>query len=147
MTARIGSPDGADSTAFRCKLCEALEGGTYLDGSGARLRANRVCHSCDWWFTCGVYRMIGDRDYAGRRVVRAGGRHYLTWTTEKDRPKAIGEGSTGPGELRYVLLDDPTSTVIESGSYWMMGSIPADLRDVLPDNARLVEPAAHRDAR
>ncbi|WP_158713507.1 hypothetical protein [Streptomyces sp. NRRL F-525] len=141
----IESPDtdaDAGSRVVSCTLCGRPDGSEPIHGIGARMRRDQVCYSCDWWRTCRRYRTLGDRDDDGRRIVRAGGRHYMTWTPEQGPPPEIGESSAGPGTLYYVLLDDPTATVIESGPYWMMGSIPDSLRDVLPDNARIVrEPA------
>ncbi|WP_158071140.1 hypothetical protein [Streptomyces sp. CB03234] len=124
---------------FQCKLCPSKGNNQEIRGVGTRMAAYRVCSSCDFWLTCWGYAMLGDRDPDGRRVLRIGGRHYLTWTEEQGFPPEIGYAGV---EVRhYVLLNDPTGAVHATHRLWLMGTIPESFRDRMPDNAVFVTEA------
>ncbi|MCH0566937.1 hypothetical protein [Streptomyces sp. MUM 2J] len=118
---------------FQCKLCPNKGTNRQIRGVGARMAAYRVCSSCDFWLMCLGYAMLGDHDPDGRRALRIGGIHYLTWTDEQGFPPEIGY--VGNGEHRYFLLNDPTGTVHVTRRLWLMGTIPEAFRDRMPDNA------------
>lgn len=88
------------------------------------------------WLTCVGYRMLGDQDPDGRRVLRVDGRHYMTWTDEQGRPPETGH--TSRADRPYHLLED--EIVRNARRLWLMGSIPDRFREQLPDNAAFLTP-------
>lgn len=121
---------------FDCKLCPGKGTAAEIAGVGERMARWRVCRSCDFWLTCVGYRMLGDQDPDGRRVLRVGGRHYMTWTDEQGRPPETGH--TSRADRPYHLLED--EIVRNARWLWLMGSIPDRFREQLPDNAAFLTP-------
>ncbi|MFD7957267.1 hypothetical protein ACFV4X_27730 [Streptomyces ardesiacus] len=121
---------------FDCKLCPGRATDAAGGGVGQRLLRWKVCRECDFWLTCTGYRMLGDQDPDGRRVLRVAGRHYLTWTAEQGCPPETGFSCRA--DRRYYLLEDE---IVRVAPYlWLMGDIPDRFRERLPDNARFLEP-------
>ncbi|MFI9726272.1 hypothetical protein [Streptomyces sp. NPDC052092] len=84
---------------FDCQLCPGR--GTDVE-VGERLVRWKVCRSCDFWLTCVGYRVLGDQDPDGRRVLRVAGRHYMMWTERQGCPPEIGY--TSRSDRPYALL-------------------------------------------
>ncbi|MET7814221.1 hypothetical protein ABZT26_25660 [Streptomyces sp. NPDC005395] len=121
---------------FDCKLCPGKGTDAQVGGVGERLLRWKVCGECDFWLTCLGYRMLGDQDPHGRRVLRIAGRHYMTWTKEQGCPPESGFNYRT--DRPYFLLEDE---IVRVAHYlWLMGDIPARFREQLPDNARFLSP-------
>ncbi|MET9779233.1 hypothetical protein ABZ023_34155 [Streptomyces sp. NPDC006367] len=132
-------PDAYPQTryeVFDCKLCPGRGSDAEVGGVGARMLRWKVCRQCDFWLTCVGYRALGDQDPDGRRVLRAGGRHYMTWTEEQGCPPEIRFNCRA--DRPYLLLEDEIVRVARF--LWLMGSIPDRFRERLPDNARFLSP-------
>lgn len=75
----------------------------------------------------------GDRmtDRDARRVARIGGQHYVLGT------RTSGEGR-GMGGRAVKIRFTATGEEIVCTDLWHQGTIPAELRELLPDNAEMV---------
>lgn len=122
---------------FQCKLCPNKGSERYINGVGARCKAYNVCHSCDFWLTVLGYVHMGYVDNDDQRILVIGGDCYTVRANEPERGHQSERGKGFGGQVRkYVLLDDPTETVMASNNTWMMGTVPEHFRDLIEDNAR-----------
>ena len=89
-----------------------------------------------------VYAPAGPSDrpsraHGPRNAIRCEGRHYVVRTFGVSRNDDVLRGFGGR-TFRWVFLDDPTETGMESNDLFSIGTIPERFRDRLPDNARWV---------
>lgn len=76
----------------------------------------------------------GDRDEHGRQVIRSEGTHYIVGA---EPAKGAGRDGLGFGGHRWHFRLRSGEEIV-SHNLWRQGRIPAEYRDLLPDNAEMV---------
>jgi hypothetical protein len=103
-----------------CKECNEGIDTKYTNGES--LRKQRLCFSCDFW-----YSKIKIKDES--HVVRVGGTHYMI---SSDNPPQ--SSYRGFGGARYdIRFHDGRE--VSTTNLWCQGGIPARFKERLPDNA------------
>jgi hypothetical protein len=73
-----------------------------------------------------------------RNVLRIGGEHYVAQWEGIRKTKERESLGFGGRVFHWRFLDEPEGTVHVTNCMWAQGTIPADRRDELPDNAVFV---------
>jgi hypothetical protein len=118
---------------MRCDLCgETPDVITALPdpGQGARFAC---APACSFWRQKIEWEKAGDRTEEGNPVARIGGEHYVVHPYAD--PATPGLGSSG--QLFTIRFADGRETV--TNNLWHQGTIPAHLRELLPDNAEFAD--------
>lgn len=90
-----------------------------------------VAFTASFWMEKVGWRLAGDRNRLnGNPVVRCDGSHYVLGSGNS------GMRGVGGRPFRFRMLAD--GRVVKSTDVWFQGVIPAEFRDLLPDNAEAV---------
>jgi hypothetical protein len=122
------------SGVYLCRYCGELAGESRYSHD-ARLRANRHCFRCDYWYGLVEQAQSGELTQS----IRVNGVHYVAHNMSSEPARYRGRGGG-----RYFRHE--SGAVIESNDVWWQGKIPHIFRSKLPDNATIISQEEYEEA-
>ncbi|PXX60726.1 hypothetical protein SAMN05660489_04349 [Pseudomonas sp. LAMO17WK12:I10] len=118
----------AGSYVHFCTNCGKPECAHYVEPKASQLKANGLCHNCDFWHEKRTTYNAQAR--AGRMLVMKG------WVYGDSGDQPGGNSSwLGFGGSRWYLYQITTGKLWTTNNLFSAGDIPADFLPGMPDNA------------
>ncbi|WP_247842556.1 hypothetical protein [Pseudomonas sp. MWU12-3103b] len=119
---------GAGGHVHFCNHCGKPEQAQYQEPVAAKLKANGLCHRCDFWHDKRTAYNAQQRK--GRMLVMSG----WVYGDSGDQPNG-NKSWLGFGGSRWYLYQITTGKLWTTNNLFSAGDIPADFLAGMPDNA------------